>query len=68
MDIMIWILAYWTVASFIIFLILKVDYPTFKSHPWIPIGLLTYFGPFGWLLITIHSSRFVKEKLITIKT
>lgn len=61
MGITTWILIYWTVASIFVFLILRVDYATFKTYPLASTGILAYLGPFGWLLFTLHSSRFIKE-------
>lgn len=61
MNITTWILIYWTVASIFAFLILRLDYPTFKAYPLVSTGILTYLGPFGWLLFILHSSRFIKD-------
>lgn len=63
MDTTALILAYWTFASLAVFLILRVDYQTFKDHPLVSIGLLTYLGPFGWYLMMTHTTHLIKDKL-----
>ena len=49
-----YLLIYWTIVSFAIMFILRVDVSTFKEMPLASISILLLIGPLGWMLIPIR--------------
>lgn len=52
-----YLLIYWTMLSFSIMVVLRIDIETLKEAPIASISTLLFIGPLGWLLITVRTCQ-----------